>query len=84
MYAVFWVLLNLNMSWEQKISNWKDHKALAEIRKKLDFKNAQINRWSGKIQELDFEIKYRTPKEMVVLDASRKICSTEEEITRRQ
>lgn len=80
MYAVFWGIKKFEYELRgRKFRIKTDHKALAEIRNKPDFKNARINRWVEKIQEFDFEIEYNKPDEMVVADALSRVYTKEEE-----
>jgi hypothetical protein len=76
---VFWTVKKFEYELRgRKFEIETDQKTLAEIRNKLDFENARINRWVEKIQEFDFEIDYRRPEEMVVADCLSRICTSEE------
>lgn len=67
MYAVFWAVKKFEYELRgRKFKIETDHKALEEIRNKPDFNNARVNRWVEKIQEFDFEIRYRKPEELIV------------------
>jgi hypothetical protein len=83
-FAVFWGVKKFE--YELRGRRFKietDHKALAEIRKKLDFKNARINRWVGKIQEFYFEITYKRPEEMIVADSLSRVHTKEKEVKKK-
>ena len=80
MYAVFWGVKKFEYELKgRKFRIETDHKALREIRNKLDFKNARINILVEKIQEFGFEIEYRAPEDMMVADSLSRVYTKEED-----
>lgn len=65
MYAVFWGIKRFEYELRgRKFILETDHKALEKLKEKPYFENNRINRWSEKIMEFDFEIRYVKGDEM--------------------
>lgn len=59
MYAAFWGIKKFEYELKgRKFVLETDHKALERLRDKPYFDNNRINRWSEKIMEFDFEVRY--------------------------